>query len=91
MLSPLAEESERKKEWPCHELGGDVRRPPGRPSCVIDDAIEAIEELSAKGDLTPSTPTKVVHALLRSARPSLRNVSEETVRRARKQTSYQIT
>ena len=56
---------ERKKEWPCHELGGDVRRPPGRPSRLIDDAIEAIEELSAKGDLTPSTPTKVVHALLR--------------------------
>ena len=82
---------ERKKEWPCHELGSETRRPPGRPTCVIDDAIEAIEELSAKGELTPSTPTKVVHALLRDCRPSLRNVSEETVRRARKQASYQIT
>jgi hypothetical protein len=81
---------ERKKKWPCHELGGESRRPPGRPPRLIDEAIEAIEELSAKGDLTPSTPNKVVHALLRSARPSLRNVSEDTVRRARKHTSYQI-
>jgi hypothetical protein len=81
---------ERKKEWPCHEFGGETRRPPGRPSRVIDDAIEAIEELNAKGELTPSTPSKVVHALLQSARPSLRNVSEETVRRARKQASYRV-
>jgi len=81
---------ERKKEWPCHKLEGEIRRPPGRPSRVIDDAIEAIEELSAKGKLTPSTPSKVVHALLQSTRPSLRNVSEETVRRARKQASYPV-
>jgi hypothetical protein len=81
---------ERKKDWPCHELGRETRRPPGRPSRLIDEAIEAIEELSAKGELMPSTPNKVVHDLLRSARPSLRNISEETVRRARKQASYQI-
>jgi hypothetical protein len=81
---------ERKKEWPCHELGGQTRGPPGRPSDAIDDAIEVIEELSAKGELTPSTPSKEVHALLRSARPSFRNVSEETVRRARKRASYRV-
>jgi hypothetical protein len=82
---------ERKRGWPCHELESETRRPPGRPSHAIKEAIEAIEELSAKGALTPSTPSKVVHALLQSARPSLRKVSEETVRRARKQASYQVT
>jgi len=82
---------ERKREWPCHELEGETRRPPGRPSQAFDEAIEVIEELSAKGEVTPSTPSKVVHALLQSARPSLRKVSEETVRRARKQASYQFT
>jgi hypothetical protein len=82
---------ERKKAWPCNSGGRETQRPEGRPSNLIDDAIEAIEELSAKGELTPSTPTKVVRAQLQSARPSLRTVSEETVRRARKQVSYRVT
>jgi hypothetical protein len=47
---------ERKKGWPSHELGDETRRPPGRPSRLIDDAIEAIEEMSAAGELTSSTP-----------------------------------
>jgi hypothetical protein len=77
---------ERKKEWPCHQADVESRKVPGRPS-LIDEVIEAIEELSAKGELTPSTPNKVVQSLVQSAHPSLRKVSEETVRRARNQIS----
>lgn len=78
---------ERKKEWPCHGSGVKTPNPPGRPS-LIDEAIEAIEELNAKGKLTPSTPVKVVHALIQSNRPFLRKMSEETVRRARNLACY---
>jgi len=80
---------ERKRQWPCHASGIKTRKPPGRPS-LIDDVIEAIEALSAKGELTPSTPNKVVQSLLQRARPSLQTVSEETVRRARNQASYRV-
>ena len=75
---------ERKKTWPCH-LFGNVSLPPGRPSRLRDETIEVLEELSAKGRLLPSMLNKQVHVLVREARPSLRTVSEETVRRARKQ------
>jgi hypothetical protein len=80
---------ERKKEWPCHGLGAESSKPRGRPP-VVDEVIEVIEELSAKGKLRPSTPTKVVHDLVKRARPLLHNVSEETVRRARNRASYRI-
>jgi hypothetical protein len=80
---------ERKKEWPCHTSGLKTRKPPGRPP-LIDEVIEAIEELSARGELSPSTPNKTVQSLLQSARPSLRNISEETVRRARNLASYRV-
>ena len=78
-------QQERKKAWPCHRVAGEVRRPKGRPSDLIDDAIEAIEELDANGKLTLSMPNKEVHALVQLTRTSLRKVSEETVRRARNQ------
>ena len=80
---------ERKKEWPCHQLAGLIRNPPGRPP-LINSAIEVIEQLSAEGKLTASTPTKVVHGLLQDARPTLRGMSEETVRRARKEARYTV-
>jgi hypothetical protein len=78
---------ERKKAWPCHASEVQTRKPPGRPP-LIDEAIEAIEELIAKGELSPIAPVKVMHARLRRARASLREISEETVRRARNQASY---
>jgi hypothetical protein len=78
---------ERKRMWPCHSVSGLTRRPPGRPPLVVDEAIEVIEQLSAKGEITPSVPNKVVQHLIQQARPSLRNISIDTVRRARKQAS----
>ena len=78
---------ERKKAWPCHASEGETRKAPGRPP-LINEVVEAIEELIAKGELSPTAPVKVMHARLQRARPSLRNISEETVRRARNQASY---
>jgi hypothetical protein len=74
---------ERKKVWPCHEVG-EVRVSPGRPSHLKDETIAVLEELNAQGKLKPSMLNKEVHALVQKARPSLRKVSSETVRRARK-------
>lgn len=76
---------ERKKVWPCHQLMAEARRSQGRPSNLIDEATEVIEELDVTGKLTSSMRNKEVHALVQMARPSLCEVSEETVRRARKQ------
>jgi hypothetical protein len=78
---------ERKKAWPCHASEGETRKPPGRPP-LIDEVVEAIEELIAKGELSPTAPVKVMHARLQRTRPSLGEISEETVRRARNQASY---
>jgi hypothetical protein len=78
---------ERKNEWPCHQAEGETRNPPGRPS-LMDEVIEVIEELSAKGELAPTTPIKTLHTRLQRARPSLRKISESTVRRAWNQTSW---
>jgi hypothetical protein len=78
---------ERKKAWPCHASKDQAHQLPGRPS-LIDEVIEALEELIAKGDLSPTDPVKVMHARLRRARPLLREIAPETVRRARNQISY---
>ena len=78
---------ERKKAWPCHASEGPTRKPPGRPP-LIDEVVEAIEELIAKGELSPTAPIKVMHARLQRARPLLREISQETVRRARHKVSY---
>ena len=75
----------RKKVWPCDKHAGSTRRTPGRPSDLMDQLIEVIEELDANGQLTPAMRNKEVHALVQRVRPSLQEVSEETVRRARKQ------
>jgi len=79
----------RKKAWPCHQLSSKARQPRGRPSYLIDEAIEVIEKLDAQGKLKPSMGNKEVHALVQKARGSLRDISPDTVRRARKQSSYQ--
>ena len=74
---------QRKREWPCHSLRSDARRSQGRPS-IIDEVTEIIEELAENGKLQSSMGNKEIHALVEAARPSLRKVSEETVRRARR-------
>lgn len=68
-------------------IGRRDLKPPGRPP-LIDEVVEAIEELIAKGELSPTAPVKVMHARLQRTRPSLGEISEETVRRARNQASY---
>jgi hypothetical protein len=55
---------ERKKAWPCHASEGETRKPPGRPP-LIDEAVEAIEELIAKGECSPLTPVKVMRGTWR--------------------------
>jgi hypothetical protein len=65
---------ERKKAWPCHRVAGGARRPQGRPSNLIDDAIEAIEELDANGKLTPSMRNKEA-ALVSATDPRLRSIA----------------
>jgi hypothetical protein len=74
----------RKKSWPCHQMVGDVRRSPGRPSDLMDEVIKVIEELDASGGMTPSMRVKEAHALVQKVLPSRRTVSIETVRLARK-------
>jgi hypothetical protein len=55
---------ERKKAWPCHASEGETRKPPGRPP-LIDEVVEAVEELIAKGECSPLTPLKVMRGTWR--------------------------
>jgi hypothetical protein len=71
----------RKKAWPCHEAEVEARKLRGRPS-KFNELVELIKQLKATGEITPSMRTKEVHALVQEARPSLRPISTETVRRA---------
>lgn len=73
---------ERKKAWPCHFPANETRNLPGRPA-LMGEVIDVIAELMAKGELSPSDPIKVVHDRVQRARPSMHNISQETVRRAR--------
>lgn len=77
-------QTEKRRNWPCHSVE-PRRQSHGRPSKLRDDVIEIIEELDKEGRLSGSMLNKQVQALVQSSRPSLREVSEETVRRARKE------
>jgi hypothetical protein len=77
----------RKKAWPCHKAEGEAPIPRGRPPRLRDEAVEVIEELHTKGKLRPKMGIKEVHALVQKARPSLKDISSATVRRARSQAS----
>ena len=78
---------ERKKAWPRHQLNDNTHAARGRPPRLRDQAIEVIEELQAKGRVTPSMSNKEVHILVAKARPSLKGISPDTLRRARKDVS----
>lgn len=78
-----------KKTWPC-QLVGVVRRQPGRPPRLREEVIEVLQEMSLRGELSSSTPDKEVLARVQDSRPSLRNVSNDTYRRARKQANLII-
>jgi hypothetical protein len=75
----------RKKAWFCHKAEGEARKLRGRPS-KLNDVIEVVKQLKAKGEITESMSTKEVHALVEGTRPSLKSLSPETVRRGGKET-----
>ena len=80
-LSDLLKKEEEKKASPCHAIGANSGKPRGRPR-KIDDVIKALEELDETGEFKSSLMLKQIRDLVQKARPSLANVSIETVRRA---------
>lgn len=80
---------ERKKAWPCHQEDGVSvrRRTVGRPA-LLPGVIDLIEELGKKGEITSSMLDKEVHARVQKANPAFKDLSFETTRKARKETSY---
>ena len=86
-LSDLLKKEEQKKAWPCHAITGNARKRRGRPR-RIDDVIEVLKEKDKRGELNKtcefksSLVFKQIHDLVKNARPSLKDVCQETVRQA---------
>ena len=77
----------QKKAWPCHAITANTKKGRGRPR-RIDDVIEVLKEKDKRGELSKTSEFKSslvfkqIHDLVKNARPSLKDVCQETVRQA---------
>jgi hypothetical protein len=77
----------QKKAWPCHAITANTKKGRGRPR-RIEDAIEVLKQLDKRGELKKTSEFKSslvykqILDLVKNARPSLKDVCQETVRQA---------
>lgn len=67
-----------------HKAPGEAWKSPGRPGEKRQHAVEALEQLDAKGKLRPEMSNPQLHALMKRTHPSLK-MAVDTLRRARQQ------